>query len=152
MTDTTDLARFYRDTVLHHSQQPHNRGPLQRANQQGRSHNALCGDDITVYLRTGASGTIEQAAFDGRGCAIAVASASLLTDVVRGLDGAAATALAEQFATGLTSEAPPPPALAALAGVREYPARVRCALLPWQALAAALDQPPADAPAAPASP
>lgn len=133
---TSDLQALYDETVLDHSRRPRNR----RAIEGGRCaerRNPICGDRITVHARL-EGGVIRDVSFDGSACAISIASASLMTEVVRGQTVAAAGALAAQF--GRMIGAPPGApvedvgALAALAGLRRFPIRGKCANLAWQAL------------------
>ena len=136
---TTDLDVLYQDVILDHSKRPRNF----RSFDDGRhavGANPLCGDRLTVYLRV-ENETIQDAAFRGFGCAIAVASASLMTESVIGKTLAETRALYEQLLRMMTA---PPESLvndlgdlSSLAGVRQFPVRVKCATLPWQALLAA---------------
>lgn len=133
------LAQLYRETVLEHSRRPHNFRRLEAPQHQATGNNPLCGDQVTLYLQE-SDGVVTDAAFEARGCAISVASSSMLTEIVRGRPTAEvqrlARAVAESFAS---ADGILPGDLAALAGVRHYPARVRCATLPWRTLRAALD-------------
>lgn len=138
--ESEELSRLYREAVLDHSQHPHNFRHMEDAEVQATGDNPLCGDRVSVYLRFD-DGRIADAAFEATGCAIMLASASMMTDVARGCPiDAARTAIADAEAlfSGSVTRAPPGD-LAALAGVRAYPSRVRCALLPWRTLQAALD-------------
>ena len=136
---TSDLEALYRDVILDHNRQPRNLRVLDGA-RKAEGHNPVCGDRLTVYLRV-ERGVIEAAAFQGSGCAIAMASASLMTDSVTGKTVAEAEALFERLHRLLTAPPGAPiedlGALSALAGVRQFSVRVRCATLPWQALRAA---------------
>lgn len=135
-----DLKRLYRDTVLDHSRNPRNAHALHPATHCATGHNPLCGDRLTLYLDVEANGRIRAAACQATGCAISVASASMLTELVRGKDVAAAQALIADVDAMLAGrgETQRLGELASLSGVRAYPARVRCAALPWRALEAAL--------------
>lgn len=138
--DSETLSRLYREAVLDHSQHPHNFRRIEDAQAQASGDNPLCGDRISVFLQLD-DGQITDAAFEATGCAIMLASASMMTDVARGrpIDAArTAIAAAEALFTGVATHAPPGD-LAALAGVRAYPSRIRCALLPWRTLLAAID-------------
>jgi nitrogen fixation NifU-like protein len=136
---TSDLETLYRDVILDHNKRPRNFRTLEGA-RKAEGSNPLCGDRLTVYLRI-ANGTLEDAAFQGFGCAIAVASASLMTECVKGKTVAEAQALFERFLQMITApeEAPVDDLgeLSALSGVRCFPVRVKCATLPWQTLRAA---------------
>lgn len=136
---TASLELLYRDVILDHNRRPRNFRVLEGDNKADGS-NPLCGDRLAVYLRV-ANGTIQEAAFQGLGCAIAIASASLMTEHVKGKTLAEVEALYARFLQMLTAspEAPVDDLgdLSAFAGVRQFPVRVKCATLPWQALRAA---------------
>ncbi len=129
---------MYQETLLAHHRAPHNRRALTAPTSQGARKNPLCGDEIRVEVEVRA-GRVVDVAFGGRGCSIATASASMLTDVVRGLSPANAVALCAQVEEMLHgSVAELPPALNALRGVAPFPARHGCATMPWAALRDAL--------------
>ncbi|MEP7314408.1 MAG: Fe-S cluster assembly sulfur transfer protein SufU [Pseudomonadota bacterium] len=136
-----DLKELYRDVILDHNRNPRNFGRLEPADARADGHNPLCGDRLTVTLRL-AGDKVEDLKFDGNGCAISVASASMMSEAVKGKDRAQVDALFHQVHGMLTEQdAVPAPALgklAALSGVREFPARVKCASLCWHTLNAAL--------------
>ncbi len=141
---TFDLRELYQEVILDHAKQPRNFGHPPACNRQAKGHNPLCGDRLTVYL-TIDNGVVTDAAFDGAGCAISMASASLMTEMVKGKTEAEAHALFKEFhalVAGDQAENPGDGAdlgtLAVFSGVREYPVRVKCATLPWHAFAAAL--------------
>ncbi len=142
---TGDLDALYRGVVLDHYKQPRNRRPLD-AGSRAEGHNPLCGDRLTVYVRV-EDGRVEDAAFEGFGCAIATASASLMTESVRRKTVGEATALACRFEAMVSAPSAAPiddlGGLSALAGVRRFPVRIKCALLPWRALLAAIGTPEA---------
>lgn len=136
----TSLTDLYRQTVLDHSRQPHNCRRPESFDREAEGHNALCGDKIHVYLRLQAD-ALADVAYEASGCAISLASASMMSDAVIGKTVSATRQTIDDFMTGLSG----PQAgkldgeLAALGGVRDYPSRIRCATLPWQTLRAALD-------------
>lgn len=135
------LSDLYQEIILEHSRKPHNFGPLPDANREARGYNPLCGDMVVLHLRV-RDERIEEAKFEGAGCAISTASASMMTDVVRDRTIAEARGLADRFRKMVSGEADAEAAmgqLVALQGVRAYPMRVKCATLPWHALTAALD-------------
>ena len=138
-----DLKDLYRDVILDHNRKPRNFGALTDADAQADGHNPLCGDRLTVWVRLDGQ-RIADIRFEGKGCAISTASASLMTEAVKGKDKAAIKALYEQVHTLLTHQDATADAslgkLAALAGVSEFPARVKCATLCWHTLNAALDR------------
>ena len=138
-----DLKDLYRDVILDHNRTPRNFGALTGADAQADGHNPLCGDRLTVWVRLEGE-RIADIRFEGKGCAISTASASLMTEAVKGKDKAAIKALYEQVHTLLTHQDAAADAslgkLAALAGVSEFPARVKCATLCWHTLNAALER------------
>jgi nitrogen fixation protein NifU and related proteins len=136
-----DLKDLYRDVILDHNKRPRNFGVLAPPAIGAKGHNPLCGDQLTVYVDL-VDGVIRDVKFEGTGCAISVASASLMTEAVKGLDTAAFARLHARVHEVLTQHDAEVPAdlgkLAALGGVREYPARVKCASLSWRTLESAL--------------
>ncbi|MBT8091758.1 MAG: SUF system NifU family Fe-S cluster assembly protein [Gammaproteobacteria bacterium] len=138
-----NLEDLYRDLILDHARNPRHLGRLKDATHQCAGINPLCGDKLEVHLRVTADDTIAAGGFEGSGCAISIASASLMTDSVIGRAVADARALADSVTLGLqdgfgADANPDMQDLRALEGVREYPSRVKCATLAWQALRAAL--------------
>jgi nitrogen fixation NifU-like protein len=152
------LSELYREVILDHNRHPRNFGRLDPHDAHADGHNPLCGDRLTITLRRNGD-TLEDLRFDGHGCAISVASASMMTEAVKGKDRATIEALFQRVhalltgpaggstspAAGNTSNGVELGKLAALSGVREFPARVKCASLCWHTLNAALAQ--QDAPA-----
>ncbi len=138
-----ELKDLYRDVILDHNRQPRNFGRLDPADASADGHNPLCGDRLTVSLRLDGD-RIADIRFDGKGCAISTASASLMSEAVKGRDRAAVRELFNNVHALLTqSDAPADPSLgklAALSGVREFPSRVKCASLCWHTLNAALER------------
>jgi nitrogen fixation NifU-like protein len=139
-----DLRELYQDTILDHSKKPHNFREIPGASSTAVGHNPLCGDRVTVYLRLD-EGNIADISFIGQGCAISKASASLMTDAVKGKSKAEATRLFERFRKMVTGRPGDPVdaslgKLAVLSGVCEFPVRVKCASLPWHTLEAALQR------------
>ncbi len=138
-----ELADLYRDVILDHNRRPRNFGLLDPADAAAEGVNPLCGDHITVRLNL-ADDKIEDIRFEGQGCAISTASASLMTEAVKGKSRGEALDLFERVHRLLTSDeasAEDLGKLAALSGVRAYPARVKCASLCWHTLASALHSP-----------
>ncbi len=135
-----ELNDLYRDVILDHNRKPRNFGPLEPADASVEGFNPLCGDRLTVRLKmTGP--TIADIRFDGEGCAISTASASLMTEAVKGKTREEALLLFDRVHRLLTDDAASNDELgklAALSGVREFPARVKCASLCWHTLASAL--------------
>ena len=137
-----ELQDLYREVILDHNRRPRNFGELADADRVIEGVNPLCGDKMTLYLKL-ADGKVQDVKFKGSGCAISVASSSLMTERVKGATVEASLALFDKVHDLLTGAGDASPeeldALAALAGVREYPTRVKCASLGWHALKAALD-------------
>jgi len=140
-----DMQDLYRELILDHSRNPRHFGRLSDATHTADGINPLCGDKLKLYLRVDDQGCIESSSFEGTGCAISVASASLMTDTVTGLPVDKAESCYEEITQRLTSDAntiSPDEGLdklRALDGVRAYPARVKCATLAWHALHSALE-------------
>ena len=138
-----DLRELYQETILDHSKRPHNFHEIPEATAKAVGHNPLCGDRVTVYLRLD-DGKLADVAFVGQGCAISKASASLMTDAVKGKSKTQAHELFEKFhkmVTGRPGDSVDASALgklAVLSGVCEFPVRVKCASLPWHTLEAAM--------------
>lgn len=138
----SDLRDLYRDVIVDHSRTPHNFGRLIGANRSAEGFNPLCGDRLTLYLKV-TDGVIEDVSFEGSGCAISTATASLMTEALKGKTEAQAQALFSSFHAlvtgGKAAQASVPLGkLEALSGVWEFPARVKCATLAWHTLQAAL--------------
>jgi len=143
---TQDSRELYQEIILDHGRHPRNFHTLEHPSHLAQGHNPLCGDRVTVYLALDGD-RISDVSFDGRGCAISTASASLMTEVLKGKTLAEADALFKGFRASVMGEAAPetPSALeedmerlAPLSGVKSYPARVKCATLAWRAFEAAL--------------
>jgi nitrogen fixation NifU-like protein len=138
-----DLKDLYQDLIIDHNRSPRNFRKLPDANHRAEGFNPLCGDKLTLYVNTSGE-RITDVAFEGSGCAISVASASLMTESVKGKTAAEARALFENVHAMLTGKSdaamPELGKLAALGGVRAYPTRVKCATLCWHTLSAALDE------------
>lgn len=139
-SESNDLRDLYQEVVIDHSRRPRNLGRPADANHHAEGYNPLCGDRVTVHLKV-VDGVIEAAAFEGSGCAISTASASLMTEALKGKTVAEAEALGADFRALVSGAAPAGAALGkleVLAGVQEFPARVKCATLAWHTLRAAL--------------
>jgi nitrogen fixation NifU-like protein len=142
-----ELNDLYRDVILDHNRRPRNFGPLEPADASVEGFNPLCGDRLTVRLKMQGE-AIADIRFEGQGCAISTASASLMTEAVKGKTRGEALELFERVHHLLTDDAASSDELgklAALSGVREFPARVKCASLCWHTLVSALNSPPAAA-------
>ena len=141
----TELRELYQQVILDHNKNPRNFGRPDETNREQEGHNPLCGDELRVYLHVDEDDTIKDIGFDGSGCAISKASASLMTDALKGMPAAAARELFERFHHVVTgdSDAGVDDAdigkLVVFAGVREFPMRVKCATLAWHTMRSALD-------------
>jgi nitrogen fixation NifU-like protein len=140
----SELRELYQEVILDHNKHPRNFGEIEGADRHAEGYNPLCGDRLTVYLNL-EKDVITEVAFQGSGCAISKASASLMTDAVKGKTVAEARLLFDRFHAMITNSANENSEsqvgkLAVLAGVRDYPMRVKCAILAWHALRAAVDE------------
>jgi nitrogen fixation NifU-like protein len=142
-----DLRSLYQDIILDHGKHPRNFRVVEHHTCKAQGNNPMCGDRVIVTARV-ADGKIEDLAFEGKGCAISIASASMMTDALSGQTPEAARALAgavRDLCTGKDTKIadaalePHMEKLAALSGVRQFPVRVKCATLPWHALLSCLD-------------
>lgn len=150
---TDDLRSLYQDIILDHGKSPRNLRVVEHHSCKAQGNNPMCGDKVTVTARVSDAGVLEDVAFEGKGCAISIASASMMTEALAGQTAATAKQLfnaVHDLCTGKTDaeqvKASVPVALgdsvdklAALSGVRQFPVRVKCATLPWHALMSCLD-------------
>jgi len=137
----SELQELYQQVILDHNKNPRNFKSLPHAEHKAEGYNPLCGDRVTVYLHL-EDGKVKEAAFEGKGCAISTASASMMTEAVKGKSLEEAKALFEKFhdlVTGKTASSGELGKLAVFAGVREFPMRVKCATLAWHTMNAALE-------------
>ena len=139
-----DLRELYQEVILDHGRRPRHGARLATFDASAKGDNPMCGDRVQVFLQRNAEGRVRQVGFEARGCAISIASADLMAEVVAGLSDADVRTLAEEFRNMARSGRLPEgdgamERLRPLAGVHEYPSRVKCATLPWHALLAALD-------------
>ena len=136
---TEELSR---EIILDHYQNPRNHGRVAEPTVANRGHNPLCGDEVELSLHI-SDDHIDEIAFSGRGCSISQASASMMTESVKGHRLEEAEAVVQSFTRKMASREPPPADLEeeldALQGVKKYPARVKCALLPWTTLRETVD-------------
>jgi len=147
--ETNELRELYRELILDHAKAPRHFGALEGATHRASGVNPLCGDRLELYVEIGDDGRIAAVSFEGTGCAISVASASLLTETVVGMHEDEALGFVAALTGRLTGGDGGPDVelgkLEALQGVKDFPSRVKCATLAWHALKAALDK--AQAPA-----
>ncbi len=139
----SDLRELYQELILDHTRRPRNFGTIEEATCTAQGFNPLCGDALTLYLAI-EDGLVRDVRFQGKGCAISTASASLMTEAIKGKTTDEVVALFKRFQEVVTSPTDSEidlvelGKLAALAGVREFPLRVKCAVLAWHTLQAAL--------------
>ncbi|WBV42618.1 Fe-S cluster assembly sulfur transfer protein SufU [Pseudoroseomonas cervicalis] len=143
-----DLRDLYQEVILDHGRKPRNFRRLEEADRHGRGDNPMCGDRMELWVKLAGDGRLDDVAFQGKGCAISMASASLMTETVRGKTQDEARELAGKFRElAMTGHCPECGAsleeemerLQVLGGVAEFPSRVKCATLAWHTLVAALD-------------
>ena len=143
-----DLKDLYQEIILDHGKNPRNLGKFENYNKDAKGNNPLCGDNVHVYLRLNENKKVEDIAFEGHGCAISMASASIMTDMVRGKEEKEVKEIITDF-LGMIKEKDSletnilkddeKTKLMSLSGVKQYPMRVKCATLSWHTLTSALD-------------
>jgi len=143
-----DLKDLYQEIILDHGKNPRNLGKFDNYNKDAKGNNPLCGDNVHVYLRLNENKKVEDIAFEGHGCAISMASASIMTDMVRGKEEKEVKEIVNDF-LGMIKEKDSletnilkddeKTKLMSLSGVKQYPMRVKCATLSWHTLTSALD-------------
>ena len=142
ITSGDELRELYRELILDHARSPRHFGKLEGATHEAEGINPLCGDKLHLYLKVDDNDRIDRVSFEGSGCAISVASASLLTETVADLDVAKAldyfSAVTKRITRGEHDDRVDLGKIVALDGVREFPSRIKCATLAWHALHAAL--------------
>lgn len=140
------LRELYQDVILDHSRHPRHYGVLDHASHKAEGYNPLCGDRVTVYLQLGADGRVADIKFEGKGCAISQASASMMTDMLKGRTQADAEKLMEGFLHLVKGEDAPGLSeddreiLDVMSGISEFPMRVKCATLAWHTYKSALEE------------
>lgn len=142
-----ELRELYQEVILDHGKNPRNFRHPSDANCEAHGNNPMCGDTLTVYLKVSTAGLVEDAAFEGQGCAISTASASMMTEIIRGKMVDDVKILFENFHALCTQDEPhlhdvdedALERLNVLAGVRQFPMRVKCATLAWHTMTAAVD-------------
>ena len=143
-----DLKDLYQEIILDHGKNPRNLGKFDNYNKDAKGNNPLCGDNVHVYLRLNENKKVEDIAFEGHGCAISMASASIMTDMIRGKEEKQVKEIVTDF-LGMIKEKDSletnilkddeKTKLMSLSGVKQYPMRVKCATLSWHTLTSALD-------------
>ena len=138
----SELMDLYQEVILDHTRRPRNFGSLENATHRAEGHNPLCGDRVAVSLRLDGD-VIREIRFEGKGCAIATASASMMTELLKGREAALLRTAFSRFQDLVTGRLIEPPEdlgkLAAFAGVAAFPVRVKCATLAWHTVKAALE-------------
>lgn len=142
-----ELRELYQEIILDHGRHPRHFGQLESANREADGHNPLCGDKVRVYLKLSDDGVIDDVMFDGRGCAISIASASMMTELLMGKSLADGKKLMDAFLDMVKGDdasfegvdEDDLDQLQAMSGVSEFPMRVKCATLAWHTFAAAAD-------------
>ncbi|TXD31593.1 SUF system NifU family Fe-S cluster assembly protein [Lujinxingia vulgaris] len=140
----SDMRALYQEVILDHNRKPRNFGPLEGANRVAQGTNPLCGDNYTIYARVNDDNIVEAVSFEGSGCAISKAAASMMTTRIKGKKVESAEQLIEEFRAMLTGELDLQGDhslghLTVFEGVAQLPQRVKCAVLPWHAMHAALE-------------
>ena len=143
-----NLKELYQEIILEHGKNPRNLGKVHEFNKDAKGHNPLCGDNVHVYLKLNGQKIVEDISFEGSGCAISMASASIMTDLIKGKNEHEAKEIVEDF-LGMIKENPElknkilkeddKTKLMCLSGVKQYPMRVKCATLSWHTLTSAMD-------------
>jgi nitrogen fixation protein NifU and related proteins len=143
-----NLKELYQEIILEHGKNPRNLGKADNFNKDAKGHNPLCGDNVHIYLKLNGQRIVEDISFEGSGCAISMASASIMTDLIKGKNEHEAKEIVEDF-LGMIKENPKlnsenlkedeKTKLMCLSGVKQYPMRVKCATLSWHTLISAID-------------
>ena len=144
-----NLKELYQELILEHGKNPRNLGKTENFNKDAKGNNPLCGDNVHVYLKLNDQRKVEDISFEGSGCAISMASASIMTDLIKGKSDNEAKEIIEDF-LGMIKENPELKSnilkdddktkLMCLSGVKQYPMRVKCATLSWHTLTSAIDK------------
>ena len=144
-----NLKELYQEIILEHGKNPRNLGKANEFNKDAKGHNPLCGDNVHVYLKLNGQKIVEDISFEGSGCAISMASASIMTDLIKGKNEHEAKEIVEDF-LGMIKENPDLKSeylkddektkLMCLSGVKQYPMRVKCATLSWHTITTAIDK------------
>ena len=143
-----NLKELYQEIILEHGQNPRNLGKTDNFNKDAKGNNPLCGDNVHIYLKLNDQRKVEDISFEGSGCAISMASASIMTDLIKGKEEAEVKEIVTDF-LGMIKENPELKSknleedektkLMCLSGVKQYPMRVKCATLSWHTLISAID-------------
>jgi len=143
-----DLKQLYQDIILEHGKSPRNFGKCQKFTHEAKGHNPLCGDQVQVYLKLNKEKKVEDLTFKGSGCAISIASTSIMTELVKGKSQVSAKKIIKDFLNMIKNEQDIDSnelnedqkiKIMSLSGVKQYPMRVKCATLAWHTLTSAMD-------------
>ena len=144
-----DLKQLYQDIILEHGKSPRNFGKCSGYNHNAKGHNPLCGDQVHVYLKLDKESMVEELTFEGSGCAISIASTSIMTELVKGKSADAAKKIVDEFLNMIKTgseiqtkylDEDQKIKIMSLSGVKQYPMRVKCATLSWHTLVSAMDK------------
>jgi len=144
-----ELKELYQEIILDHGKNPKNKGKCDEFNRDAKAHNPLCGDKVHIYLKLDSDKKVEDISFEGEGCAISMASASILTDTVKGKEFEVAKKIIQDFLDMIKSETKITlnsltdnqiTTIMSLSGVKQYPMRVKCATMAWHTLTEALER------------
>ena len=144
-----ELKELYQEIILDHGKNPRNKGKCEGFTNEAKAHNPLCGDKVHIYLKLNKDKQIENLSFEGEGCAISLASASILTEIVKGKDLSFIKKISEDFLNMLKNKtkitinsltADQITTIASLSGVQEFPMRVKCATMVWHTLLSAIEK------------
>ena len=142
------LTELYQEIILDHGKNPRNKGICDQFNRDAKAHNPLCGDKVHIYLRVDKDKKVESLSFEGEGCAISLASASILTEIIKGKSFNVAKKIINDFLNMIKNETKfslnslsenQKTTLMSLSGVKQFPMRVKCATMAWHALTSALE-------------
>ena len=144
-----DLKQLYQDIILEHGKSPRNFGKCSGFNHEAKGYNPLCGDKVHVYLKLNSVNKLENITFEGEGCAISLASASIMTDLVKGRSFASSKKIIDEFLIMIKGDSEinseyldgdQKTKIMSLSGVKQFPMRVKCATLSWHTLVSAMDK------------
>ena len=143
-----ELKELYQEIILDHGKNPRNKGKCEKFNKDAKAHNPLCGDKVHIYLKLNKDKKVENLSFEGEGCAISLASASILTDIIKGKDFITAKKITNDFLNVIKDEKiistdslneDQKTTIMSLSGVKEFPMRVKCATMAWHTFISALE-------------
>jgi len=143
-----ELKELYQEIILDHGKNPRNKGKCDKFNKDAKAHNPLCGDKVHIYLKLNKEKKVENLSFEGEGCAISLASASILTDIIKGKDFIIAKKITNEFLNMIKNKTSintdslnkdQKTTIMSLSGVKQFPMRVKCATMVWHTLISALE-------------